>query len=218
MQLGLFVRRALITSVRRGNAFYDRVTAVILVPALVAGCVLFWDQCGWDRTSVAGAAWFGHSAFCLIVLVQALLVTAVVYGQVAPSIASERDRKSLDGLLATRLSAAEIVLGMMVTGLVRCANWLAAALPVVILVAIVGGVQPLLVMLTAAGLGSSCFRRGGSGGRRLGVGSEPFQGHVRGDRPVDSVARASAHCRVPSAPRVAWLPPVLGACPPLAGR
>ncbi len=157
MQLGLFVRRALITSVRRGNAFYDRVTAVILVPALVAGCVLFWDQCGWDRTSVAGAAWFGHSAFCLIVLSQALLVTAVVYGQVAPSIASERDRKSLDGLLASRLSAAEIVLGMMMTGLVRCANWLAAALPVVVLVAIVGGIQPPLVMLTAAGLGSCVF-------------------------------------------------------------
>ena len=53
--------------------------------------------------------------------------------------------------------AAEIVLGMMVTGLVRSANWLAATLPVVVLVAIVGGVQPPLVLLTAAGLGSCVF-------------------------------------------------------------
>jgi len=50
-----------------------------------------------------------------------------------------------------------MVLGMMVPGLIRCANWLAATLPVVVLVAIVGGVQPPLVLLTAAGLGSSVF-------------------------------------------------------------
>ena len=69
----------------------------------------------------------------------------------------ERDCKSLDSLLATRLSTAEIVLGMMLTGLVRSTNWLAAALPVVVLVSIVGGVPPLLVLLTAAGLWSSLF-------------------------------------------------------------
>ena len=75
----------------------------------------------------------------------------------AQSIALERDCKSLDSLLATGLSTAEIVPGMMVTGLVRSTNGLAAALPVVVLVAIVGGVPPLLVLLTAAGLGSSLF-------------------------------------------------------------
>ncbi len=157
MQLGLFFRRALITRARRGSAFHDRVAAVILVPVLVAGCVLFWDRCDWDRTSVAGSALFGLSAFALIVFTQAIVAAAIVDREVAPSIASERDRKSLDGLLASRLSAAEIVVGMMVMGLVRGANWLAAALPVVVLIAIVGGVPPMLVMLTAAGLGSCAF-------------------------------------------------------------
>ena len=101
-----------------------------------------------------GAAWFGHATFGMLVLIQALLAMGVA-GEAAPSIASERDRKSLDSLLATRLTSVEIVLGMMATGLVRYANWLAAALPVVVLVAIAGGVQPPLVLLSAAGLGSS---------------------------------------------------------------
>jgi hypothetical protein len=154
MQLGLFLRRALFTSVRRGTAFHDRVAAVTVAAAVVAGCVLFWDRCGWDRTTVAGAALFGLSTFGVMIAGLALIAMALAGAQ---SIALERDCKSLDSLLATRLSTAEIVLGMMVTGLVRSTNWLAAALPVVVLVAIAGGVPPLLVLLTAAGLASSLF-------------------------------------------------------------
>jgi ABC-type Na+ efflux pump permease subunit len=154
MQLGLFARRSLVTLVRRGTAFHDRVAAVIVVAAVGAGCVFFWNRQGWDRTSVVGGAEFGLSTFGLLVVIQTLLAMGLAG---VPSIAAERERKSLDSLLATRLSPAEIVLGMMVTGLVRCANWLAAALPVVVLVAKVGGVQPLLALLTAAGLASSVF-------------------------------------------------------------
>ena len=154
MQLGLFLRRALITLVRSGKVFPDRVVAVILVAATVAGCVLFWDRFGWDRISIAGAVWFGHSTFGMLVLIVALLAMAIA-GQAEPSIASERERKSLDSMLASRLSSAEFVLGMMVTGLVRSAHWLAATLPVVILVAIAGGVHPLLLLLSAAGVGTS---------------------------------------------------------------
>jgi ABC-type Na+ efflux pump permease subunit len=157
MRLGLFVRRALITFARSGTVFPDRVAAVIAVAAVVAGCVLFWDQLGWDRTTIAGATWFGHSTFGLVVGIRAVLAMSVVVGQVAPSIASERERKSLDSLLGARLSSAEIVVGMMVTGLVRSANWLAATIPIVVLIAIVAGVQPLLVLLCGAGLGSSVF-------------------------------------------------------------
>jgi ABC-type Na+ efflux pump permease subunit len=157
MQLGLFLRRALVTLVRRRTVFDDRVTAVILVEAVVAGSVFFWEQAGWEQTTSAGAAWFGRATFGLVVGIQTLLAMSLVCAEVAPSIASERGRKSLDSLLSTRLSSAEIVVGMMVTGVVRCANWLAAALPVVVLVAIVGGVQPLFVLSIGAGLCSSVF-------------------------------------------------------------
>ena len=156
MQLGLFLRRALITFVRRGTLFQDRVAAVIVVVAVVGGCVLFWDRLGWERTTIAGAALFGLSTFGLLAVILASIAMALAGARV-PSIAMERDHKSLESLLATRLSSAEIVLGTMVTGLVRSANWLAAALPIVVLVAIVGGVPPLLVLVITAGLGSSVF-------------------------------------------------------------
>ena len=157
MQLGLFLRRALITLARRGTVFRDRMAAVIVVAAVVAGCVVFWDRLGWDRVSIAGAAWFGISTFGMVVGVLALPAISIVCGEVAPSIASERDRKSLDSLLATSLTSAEIVLGMMVTGLARSANWVAATLPLVVLIAIVGGVQPPLVLLSGAALASCVF-------------------------------------------------------------
>ena len=161
MQLGPFIRRALITSARRGAVFADRVAAVIVTAATVAGCTLFWDRLGWDRTTIAGAAWFGVSTFGVVMSILALVASAFACSQAAPTIPSERDRKSLDSLLATRLTSAEIVAGMMTAGLVRSANWLAATLPVVVLVAIAGGVHPRLVFLTAAGVGSSMFATSG---------------------------------------------------------
>jgi ABC-type Na+ efflux pump permease subunit len=157
MQLGLFIRRALITSARRGAVFVDRVAAVTVTAAVVAGCILFWDRLGWDRTTIAGTAWFGVSTFGVVAGSLALLAMSLACNWVAQAIASERDRKSHDSLLATRLTSAEIVAGMMTAGLVRSASWLSAALPVVILVAVAGGVPPRLVLLTGVGIGSSMF-------------------------------------------------------------
>jgi ABC-type Na+ efflux pump permease subunit len=154
MQLGLFLRRAMLTSARGPTAFHLRVGAVIVTATVVAGCVSFWDRCGWDRTTVTGGALLGVSTFGMVAGVLTLVAMAIAG---TPSIAAERDWKTLDSLLATRLSTAEIVLGMMVAGLGRSTNWLSAALPVVVLVAIVGGVPPLLVLLIAIGLGSSLF-------------------------------------------------------------
>src|SRR5918998_1280727 len=76
---------------------------------------------------------------------------------VAPAIASERDRKSLDALLATRLSAADIVLGTTIAGLLRYANGLVAPVPVVTLMALLGGIDPRLILLAGVGLASTAF-------------------------------------------------------------
>src|SRR4051812_12082087 len=107
MSVALFLRRELITSVRRGTARSDRRDAVVLMTAVVAGCVMVWDYRGWDRASVAGAASFTRSTFGWIAASQAALAMGLVPGLVAPAIAAERDRKSLDSLLATRLSASD---------------------------------------------------------------------------------------------------------------
>ena len=73
----------------------------------------------------------------------------------ARAIASERDRKTLDALLATRLSSPQIVLGVMAAGLFRFANGLAATLPVVVLMVYLGGVDPRFASLACVGLAST---------------------------------------------------------------
>ena len=112
---------------------------------------------GWDRASVAGAASFALSAFGLIVAAQALLAPGLVPVMFAPVIALERDRKSLDSLLATPLSATEIVLGTMGAGLLRYATGLAALASVLTLMVFLGGIDPRLVLLAVEGLASTAF-------------------------------------------------------------
>src|SRR5262249_56325254 len=106
--LGPFLRREMITSVRSARVIRNRLIALFLVTGVVAGCVLVWDEWGWDRTSVSGAAWFALVASGLTAFTQAGIAIGLVVGSVAPAIASERDRKSLHPLLTTPLSRAEI--------------------------------------------------------------------------------------------------------------
>jgi ABC-type Na+ efflux pump permease subunit len=155
MALGPILRRELVTKMRRAETFHNRAASAGLALAVVVGCVATWDLSGWDRASVRGASRFAMATFGLIVAVQAVLTMVLVPGEVAPVIASERDRKSLDALLATRLSSAEIVLGTMAAGLVRYASGLAALLPVAVAMVFLGGVDVKLVLLAAAGLAST---------------------------------------------------------------
>jgi hypothetical protein len=157
MFLGPFLRRELITSVRSARVIRDRLIALLLVTGIFAGCVVVWDEWGWDRTSVPGAAWFALVAFGLTAFAQAGIAIGLVVGQVAPAIASERDRKSLDALLTTQLSSAEIVVGTMAAGLLRAANGLAATVPLVVLMVFLGGVDPGLVLPSGAGLASTAL-------------------------------------------------------------
>ncbi|GAC1448972.1 MAG: hypothetical protein NVSMB9_32640 [Isosphaeraceae bacterium] len=129
----------------------------MLTTAVGAGCVLAWEWWGWDRSSVAGASSFAHSTFAWVVAAQAVLAMGFVPALVAPGIASERDGKSLDSLLATRLSALEIVLGTIGAGLLRYVNGLAALAPIVTLMVFLGGIEPRLVLLAVAGIASTAL-------------------------------------------------------------
>jgi ABC-type transport system involved in multi-copper enzyme maturation permease subunit len=157
MPVAPFLTRELTTSLRRGTAFSARRSGVLLVTLVLVGCVAAWDWWGWDRSSVAGAASFALATAGLVVAAAAAFALGLVPAAVAPLIASERDRKSLDSLLATPYSAADIVLGSLGAGLLRPAIRLAAAVPVLTLLAFLGGIDPRLVLLAAAGLGSTAL-------------------------------------------------------------
>lgn len=155
MSFGLFLRRELITSTRRGAAFADRRHAAYLAAMLIGGCFAVWEWRGWDRSSIPGAASFGFAMFGALVVLETVLVMGFMAGAAAPAIAQERDKKSLDSLLATRASAADVVLGALGGALLRYLNRGAALAPIVVLIMYLGGIDPRLVALTVAGLVST---------------------------------------------------------------
>ena len=75
--------------------FRDRVAAVILA-AVLAGCVLFWDRFGWDRTTIAGTAWFGLSTYGLVVGIQTLLAMAFAGSSIAREARPQESRLAAD--------------------------------------------------------------------------------------------------------------------------
>jgi ABC-2 family transporter protein len=155
MSIGLFLRREIITSTRRGAAFSERWQGASAAGLLVVGCFAVWDWWGWDRVSVAGAASFGFAMFGVLILAELMLTTGLVASTTAAAIASERDRKSLDSLLATPVSAADVVLGALGATFLRHVNRLAALAPIVVLIMFLGGIDPRLVALAFAGLAST---------------------------------------------------------------
>jgi hypothetical protein len=155
MWIGPFLKRELITSARRRQLFQDRFTATGLVAAAVGACVVIAVRNEIDPASVFGVRFLAQTTFGVLV---ALLTggviahTPVVLGAV---IARERDRKSLDSLLSTRFSSAEIVLGTAAAGLFKAASSHAALLPLLVLVVWLGGIDPHWLVLVMAGLAST---------------------------------------------------------------
>ena len=85
------------------------------------------------------------------------MIFDVVSTRAAPSIAGEKDRGTLDFLLATRLGNAEIVLGKLASCMAVLAADLAAGLPVMLLLHLLGGVDLRLILLAYAGLITTAF-------------------------------------------------------------
>src|SRR4051794_6724828 len=156
MAINPLLWRESIVSIGRGEPFRERVVAVALAGAAMVACPLYWDWQGWDRASVAGSASLAHAALGLVVTVQACLSVGLVL-PTARAIALERDKKTLDALLATRLSGPQVVLGVMASGLLRLANGMVATLPPVVLMGYLGGIDPRLALPAGLGLASTAF-------------------------------------------------------------
>src|SRR4051794_31932866 len=121
MAIGPLLRREDVVSIGGRTLFPGRLPAAAPAGGVVGGGLTVWDWKGWDRVSVAGAAAFSHVAFGLVVAAQVCMAIGFVL-PTARVIASERDKKTLDALLATRLSSPQFVLGLVAAGLFRFAN------------------------------------------------------------------------------------------------
>jgi hypothetical protein len=130
------------------------IAALVLV--VVACCAVGWPLAGRDRTSIAGIARFAEVTFGLAVAIQCFTLL-VVLEETAQVLPRERNRRTLDGLLTSGLSSTGIVLGLFAAGLVKSAVFLAAGLPVLLLMVPVLGIDPRLVLLAYAGLGTTAL-------------------------------------------------------------
>ncbi len=91
--------------------------------------------------SIGDLAWFGAAAFQILAPLQ--LAVAVPFSAllVASAVALEKDRKTLDLLLLTSLSNTDLVLGKLLAGMLSVIVVVVATLPLLMIVALLGGVS-----------------------------------------------------------------------------
>jgi ABC-type transport system involved in multi-copper enzyme maturation permease subunit len=144
--LGPVVRYELITTARRGRYYLGRTVygSVLLF--------LLWQQFGaWEAGHPRGGTpedlrRFAESTFIVFARAQLAAMLFLLPALVAGVIADEHQRKTLHYLLASRLSSPEIVLGKLGARLVHVGTFVALGLPVVSLLALYGGLDPLNVL------------------------------------------------------------------------
>lgn len=164
MAIGPILRKELLLASRRRSTYVARVSAATTSLVAVGALVVCAEAYGvWDLATVAGQARFALICFGAVAGVSTLLALMVTPTEVAPRVATERDRKSLDALLTTRLTGTEVVAGNLAAGLLSFASATLAGVPLVVVLAVGGGVDLRLVLLGYAALGATAFAAGSIG-------------------------------------------------------
>ena len=145
-------------SARRWPTFQARAVYGVLLLAF------FWifqlNHEGWlagRPLSRRELAEFAVAAFEWLAVGQGLIVLALVPALVAGTVAEERSRRSLPGLLASRLSSAAIILDKLAARMLHVGVILAVGLPITFLLGLLGGVDPRSVVYAYGGTFSTAF-------------------------------------------------------------
>jgi ABC-type transport system involved in multi-copper enzyme maturation permease subunit len=148
---GPIIARELRTAARQPRSYSTR--ALIATGLLT---VLGANHYGWwywteGRFTLADITMFAQSSFITLIVLQGIVTIVLVPNLVAGAITEEKERKTLPFVLGTELSSSEIVLGKLGARLLQFAVWIAAGLPVLFLLTLLGGVDPVWVMLAEGG-------------------------------------------------------------------
>lgn len=143
----------LITTARRARYYVIRFVYGILLLYFVIMNLQDWryrreGNSLWSggELSIKELAMIGQGIFITFAVVQALTVLVLTPALTAGVIADEKRRKTLHDLLTTRLSSTEIVLGKLMARLLHIVVFLSIGLPVMSLLSLFGGVEPILVL------------------------------------------------------------------------
>ncbi len=154
MRFGPVLTFELITTARRGRYYAARVAYGLVL------LYTFWAEYNrmvqWQRgfVSIKKMSLFAESAFVAFAWGQGLVLLAMIPAMVAGVLADEHQRKTLQYLLASQLTSAEIVLGKLGARLIHAGVFVLMGLPVVCLIGMYGGLDPWMVLYVYAGTAS----------------------------------------------------------------
>jgi ABC-type transport system involved in multi-copper enzyme maturation permease subunit len=173
---------ALVALMRRGwlklfgpVLFYDLVTIarrrryvlLRLLYAILLTLVLVWVYFLWTLRTPGGTvpvkemAEFGQSFFFTFMCLQFLAIGVLTPAYTAGAIADEKDRRTLEFLLATDLRNREIVLSKLLARLANMGLFVLTGLPILSLTQFFGGIDPDLLLAAFAAIGLTMASLGG---------------------------------------------------------
>ena len=116
---------------------------------------------GFGGTAAFASAQIGQGIFAALLMLMTLQVVFLAASSTAGSISLEREKQTLELLIATPISSLAIVLGKLLSALVYVFLLIAASIPLMAVVFVYGGVGPedvlrgyIVLIATALGLGS----------------------------------------------------------------
>ena len=116
---------------------------------------------GFGGASALAGSVIGQSIFAAILLLMTLQVVFLAPSAAAGAISLEREKQTLELLIATPISSVAIVVGKLLSTLIYVFLLIAASIPLMAVVFVYGGVAPedvvrgyLVLLVTALGLGS----------------------------------------------------------------
>jgi ABC-type transport system involved in multi-copper enzyme maturation permease subunit len=138
----------LMATSRRSRFYLIRALYAAILFVILWGVHSAWTSETGGELPSQMVSWFAFSTFCGITIGQEVLVLVLTPALVAGVIADEKQRKTLHYLMASRLSGAEIVLGKLLVRMLYVTVLLGVSLPVLSLLVLLGGIDPLLVLLS----------------------------------------------------------------------
>ncbi len=155
MLVGPVFSREAATAPRRPRHYVQR--SIYVLALLILICTAWFVLAGTQIIrNVGDMARFGSALFQILAPLQLALVAFLAAFGVGSAVAQEKDRRTLILLLMTRMTNSELVLGKLLASLLDVLAMLAAALPVFLLITLLGGVsleqvgRVFLVTLTTA--------------------------------------------------------------------
>jgi ABC-type transport system involved in multi-copper enzyme maturation permease subunit len=138
----------LMATARRSRFYLIRAFYAAILFVILWGIHAAWTSETGGELPSQMVSWFAFSTFCGITIGQEILVLALTPALVAGVIADEKQRKTLHYLMASQLTSAEIVLGKLLVRMLYVTVLLGVSLPVLSLLVLMGGIDPLLVLLS----------------------------------------------------------------------